>query len=547
LAGGRYTDEIRYFDHYISLSQGFGFGWRPDASGGIGMLVDRSGNDVYVSDIFGQGSSYWFAVGGLVDYAGNDQYVSYQYAQGAGTHITVAALVDCEGDDNYVSKGVSQGCGHDLAIGLLHDLAGDDNYTCHDLSQAAGNANGIGVLMDDEGDDAYSVRDPNNTHGYGNLRRDYGSVGVFLDCGGSDYYAGRGADGSWWTGSVHGIGIDTEKEVDDEATVSDGPASAPAMPDETEEAEVDTIALVALTPEELFLRASSSALQFEHMREPSRVILVRDHERSIPYLVTQLDTDDARERHALEDVLVRIGTPAVAPVIDALLAEAARPDTTRGVRLAAGVLGRLGDPAAVEPLDSIHDHPEWKVRGAIAGALGRIGTADAVGPLVSMLTDENEVVRKSAAVGLRRVAVRGTDEEEPDVEAFEALDAPVIEALVRALGDPHYSVRHSASDALARIGEPALTHLMEIVEGGTGEARLMALQAVGAIGSGDVLRGIEAALDDRDWAVRAHAAAAIGAIGPDSLATRALERLVAEDDHPLAASSAADALEKREE
>ncbi|MFH1864366.1 MAG: hypothetical protein ABIK85_00655 [Candidatus Eisenbacteria bacterium] len=209
-AGGKYTDEIRYFDHYTSLSQGFGFGWRPDASGGIGILVDEAGNDTYVTDIFGQGSSYWFAVGGLVDYRGNDHYVSYQYAQGAGTHITVAALIDCEGDDNYVSKGVSQGCGHDLAIGLLHDLSGDDNYTCHDLSQAAGNANGIGILMDDSGDDAYSVRDPGNTHGYGNLRRDYGSIGVFLDCSGSDSYSGRGADGTWWGGSVHGIGVDTE-------------------------------------------------------------------------------------------------------------------------------------------------------------------------------------------------------------------------------------------------------------------------------------------------------------------------------------------------
>jgi hypothetical protein len=207
-AGGKYTDEIRYFDHFLSLSQGFGFGWRPDASGGIGMLVDESGNDVYVSDIFGQGASYWFSVGGLVDYKGNDQYVSYQYAQGAGTHITVAALVECAGDDNYVSKGVSQGCGHDLAIGILHDLDGDDNYTCHDLSQAAGNANGIGVLFDDAGNDAYSVRNPDNTHGYGNLRRDYGSVGIFIDGAGSDRYSGRGSDGSWWSYSDYGIGLD---------------------------------------------------------------------------------------------------------------------------------------------------------------------------------------------------------------------------------------------------------------------------------------------------------------------------------------------------
>lgn len=207
-AGGKYTDEIRYFDHFLSLSQGFGFGWRPDASGGVGLLADGGGNDVYVSDIFGQGASYWFAVGGLVDRSGNDHYVSYQYAQGAGTHITVAALSDLAGDDNYVSKGVSQGCGHDLAIGALRDASGNDSYTCHDLSQAAGNANGIGLLLDESGDDSYSVRNPDNTHGYGNLRRDYGSIGVFLDCGGSDSYGGRGGDDEWWSYSQHGIGMD---------------------------------------------------------------------------------------------------------------------------------------------------------------------------------------------------------------------------------------------------------------------------------------------------------------------------------------------------
>jgi len=211
-AGGKYTDEIRYFDHYLSLSQGFGFGWRPDASGGIGLLADERGNDSYVSDIFGQGASYWFAVGGLVDSAGNDQYLSYQYAQGAATHITMAALVDVSGNDNYASKGVSQGCGHDLAVAILHDEAGDDNYVCHDLSQAAGNANGIGVLLDDAGNDSYLVRNPVNTQGYGDLRRDYGSVGIFIDFGGRDSYSGRGADGSWWTGSAYGIGIDTETE-----------------------------------------------------------------------------------------------------------------------------------------------------------------------------------------------------------------------------------------------------------------------------------------------------------------------------------------------
>jgi hypothetical protein len=82
-AGGKYKDILRYKDHYISLSQGFAFGSRPYLSGGIGLLCDGNGNDVYNSDIFGQGSSYWFGLGSLVDRAGNDKYISYHlYVQG---------------------------------------------------------------------------------------------------------------------------------------------------------------------------------------------------------------------------------------------------------------------------------------------------------------------------------------------------------------------------------------------------------------------------------------------------------------------------------
>jgi len=309
-----------------------------------------------------------------------------------------------------------------------------------------------------------------------------------------------------------------------------------------EAAEPDTAELETLTPEQLFLRAASSALQFEHMREPSRKVLVRKHEESVPYLVTQLDTDGARERHALEDVFVRIGEPAVPAVIEALVAEAERTDTTRGARLAATVLGRIGDPSAVGPLDSVHDHDDWKVRGAIGSALGRIGTAGAVAPLVSLLGDGNEMVRKSAAVGLRRVAAAANDEEEPDRDARKALDDPVIAVLAAALSDPCYAVRYSSADALARIGETALPAILEICSDGEGFARLMALRAAGGVGSTRAMKNLDAALDDADWTVRAHAAMAIGAIGPDRRGRRSLERLAEGDPHPLVVAAAEEAL-----
>ncbi|UCB52117.1 MAG: hypothetical protein JSV10_09040 [Candidatus Zixiibacteriota bacterium] len=208
-AGGRYKDILRYKDHYISLSQGFAYGLRPMMSGGIGMLFDLSGNDVYTSDIFGQGSSYWFSLGTLFDKEGNDKYVSFQYAQGAGTHLCLATLEDGSGDDVYISHGVSQGCGHDLALGFLRDKSGNDNYVSESLSQGAGSANGFGILADESGNDGYYIQVKANTQGYGNPRRDYGSVGILLELSGRDGYDGNGADSTWWTTpSKWGVGID---------------------------------------------------------------------------------------------------------------------------------------------------------------------------------------------------------------------------------------------------------------------------------------------------------------------------------------------------
>jgi hypothetical protein len=208
-AGGKYKDILRYKDHYISLSQGFAYGLRPIMSGGIGILYDITGNDLYTSDIFGQGSSYWWSLGTLMDQEGNDKYVSYQYAQGAGTHLTLGVLEDSLGDDIYISHGVSQGCGHDLALGLLLDRSGNDNYVTYDLSQGAGSANGFGILVDEAGNDGYYVGRDNNTQGFGDPRRDYGSVGIILDLSGKDRYNGNGKDSTWWTTpSKWGAGID---------------------------------------------------------------------------------------------------------------------------------------------------------------------------------------------------------------------------------------------------------------------------------------------------------------------------------------------------
>ncbi|MBE7557441.1 hypothetical protein HS125_00245 [bacterium] len=156
---------------YISMSQGCGFGIRQYASGGVGVLADRAGNDIYYGGYFCQGTSYWYALGILGDRGGDDVYVSVRYSQGAGIHLSNAVLWDQSGDDRYQTWGVGMGCGHDLAVGLFYDGGGNDSYTSEWLTLGGGNTNGIGIFYDAGGDDAYQIKNTLQSHDSSRLGR----------------------------------------------------------------------------------------------------------------------------------------------------------------------------------------------------------------------------------------------------------------------------------------------------------------------------------------------------------------------------------------
>ncbi|PID29804.1 MAG: hypothetical protein CSB55_01065 [Candidatus Cloacimonadota bacterium] len=187
-ASSPHEDIIRYEDHQLTMAQGFSIGERPFRKGGTAMLIDFSGNDVYRCDVFGQGAAYWLSSGVLADLDGNDLYSAMQYCQGAGVHLANGYFLDISGDDNYVSHSVSLGCGHDLSFGYFCDANGSDEYSADVLAFGAGNANGFGFFEDKNGDDLYAIRKASRSLGYGNSRREYGSLGIFLDHAGKDHF-----------------------------------------------------------------------------------------------------------------------------------------------------------------------------------------------------------------------------------------------------------------------------------------------------------------------------------------------------------------------
>ncbi|HOK40105.1 MAG TPA: right-handed parallel beta-helix repeat-containing protein [bacterium] len=188
LSGGQIIDSLRYASNSLTMSQGCGFGIRPYIPGGLGIIVEGGGNDLYQADIFGQATAYWLSIGGIIDYSGDDKYISHRYSQSAAIHLAISCLLDFAGDDNYITYNVSQGCGHDIAFAFLLDKSGDDFYKNISLGVGAGITNAVGILIDENGNDGYYTINRDLGNGEYLQDREYGSIGVFIDKKGKDTY-----------------------------------------------------------------------------------------------------------------------------------------------------------------------------------------------------------------------------------------------------------------------------------------------------------------------------------------------------------------------
>lgn len=194
-AGWKYGSSYGTRGIYKGCSQGVGWGFRRHAAGGIGIVHDSAGDDVYEAGNFSQGTGYYLGLGALRDDTGNDVYMGSRYCQGSAAHQAAGVLLDFDGDDAYSGKiAANQGAAWDLSAACLVDYAGDDSYKAGDLSLGAGAENGMGMFFDGNGSDRYDS--PKKSLGFsGDLSygggRNAGNMGIFLDVGkGRDFFTG---------------------------------------------------------------------------------------------------------------------------------------------------------------------------------------------------------------------------------------------------------------------------------------------------------------------------------------------------------------------
>ncbi len=163
-------------------AQGWGGGRRGDGSdghswaGGLGALIDCNGDDEYYSGNWTLGVGYWFGIGVLYDVAGNDVYRSCYFTQASGAHYCIGALFDESGNDKhelFETAGAGLSFGWDFAVTLMVDWAGNDSYTGKIISIANAQIRSNSFLFDFGGDDLYQLNAGTDGMGDASFRDDY--------------------------------------------------------------------------------------------------------------------------------------------------------------------------------------------------------------------------------------------------------------------------------------------------------------------------------------------------------------------------------------
>ncbi len=261
----------------------------------------------------------------------------------------------------------------------------------------------------------------------------------------------------------------------------------------------------------LFIRACGWLETQRELAEPSKEALIEMGEEAVPYLLDRLDTQTAREKWILIDILSKIGEPAVMPLIEYL-----KSDNKDEVKLASRILGDIKDKRAVRPLAELLNKEDYNIRSYACESLGKIADTAAFAEVSSCLRDSVDVVRKSAAVALGKMK-----------------DSRAIPFLIRGLSDPHFSVRMTSASALVEIGEPSVGPLMELLNTSFDTTAVhLAIEALGKLKAKRATKALLEKLEDEDWATRAFAVEALGEIG-DKKGIKAIKRLKKSETHPF--------------
>jgi HEAT repeats len=177
---------------------------------------------------------------------------------------------------------------------------------------------------------------------------------------------------------------------------------------------------------------------------------------SIDRLLTMLGDPETLCRFTVKDALMRVGRPAIEPLLRHLTAADGNP-AAEALELAAGI----ADPRFLRSGLALCRAPHVQTRSRAATLTGAIGGSQAIAVLSELLCDDAPEVRSSSAKALGMLR-----------------HWPAAGALAKCLRDPAWNVRLSAAVALRGLGAAGVLVLRKAMNDSDPFARDMACQVL---------------------------------------------------------------------
>ncbi len=166
----------------------------------------------------------------------------------------------------------------------------------------------------------------------------------------------------------------------------------------------------------------------------------------------------------------------------------------------------------IESLIDTLRHPDSEVRQSSAIVLGELGDKQAVEPLIQALNDSDREVRHTAAEALGKLGDRQAVE--PPIQALKE-NTWVWQTADPIWGemDDEWGRSWTATEALVKLGELALSPLLNALADENKWVRFHAVGTLGKLGDARATLPLIEALKDSDFDVRRSAARALGELG----------------------------------
>jgi HEAT repeat protein len=220
--------------------------------------------------------------------------------------------------------------------------------------------------------------------------------------------------------------------------------------------------------------------------------------------------------------LIGIGEPAVKPLLEALFSD------DRNIRLyATYALGEIGNPRAGRGLVRMFKDEDSLVRDTAAEALITLGDSRMVPPISRELSNPDPQIRQKALEVLGHIG----DESLTDTIASYLTDedVSVIKSAIFALGSlhserasrsliglldyPRQDVQDALRTAFMQIGDPAVPHLLDLLDGKGTTKELQAISLLGKLKASEAVDTLLSYLGHSEPIMRRMATVALTEIG----------------------------------